>query len=150
MLSVSLTLKASHHCRGADHSAYPYPTDQRALFKRYKPLFFLLKGKRWFLRPHPLTQLTVANGSAIHNVFDTPRGVVTSLGFGPPGAAARFRLSSEVPGCVEHGLVYHAVLGSAPAAPTSVARQVDGAAVVELTLGPDGEAMLAIPKACYE
>ena len=80
MLSVSLTLKASHHCRGADHSAYPYPTDQRALFKRYKPLFFLLKGKRWFLRPHPLTDLTVANGSAIHNVFDTPHGAVICAG----------------------------------------------------------------------
>jgi hypothetical protein len=141
---------------GADHSAYPYPTDQRSLFRRYKPLFFLLKGKQWLLRPHALTNVIAGSGlegdqegsSLLSNIFQTHAGVVVSLGFGVAGAPVRFTLSAEVGGCVASASVFHAVLGSKPAAVSSVAHDADGSARVAVTLGGDGEAMVMIPPQC--
>lgn len=151
------TLKLScllHH--GTD------PGDHRELYKRYKNLFFLLKGKRWLLKPHAIRSVTTisvpdhqthgaegdgrrgnASHSPISNIFSTHSGVVLALGFGAPRAVVTVELSSDYVNPNRTATVHHAGPASSAAAPKSVA---DGAGVeYVVALGDDGEAMLQIP-----
>lgn len=169
LAELTLSLQGSLHMGimysppfpGADHSAYPYPGDHKELYKHYKNLFFLLKGKRWLLKPHAIRSVAAAAAASdasvdeepahaaalpISNIFSTHSGVVLALGFGTPKAAVVVELSSEVvnasSAAAAAAIVHHA--GGVTSSVT--AKVVSNGAGIEysVTLGGDGEAMLQI------
>jgi hypothetical protein len=147
--SLHMGIQYSPPYPGADHSAYPFPGDHHELYRRYKPLFMLLKGKRWLLRPHALTGVSPG---VLSNLFRTHLGVIVALGMGLPNATVTFTLSFEVlhlagpcPALVHHAL---ATGEASPVGPPPPEAQPDGSATFTVGLGADGEAVVQIPPRC--
>ena len=131
---------------GSDHSAYPFPGDQHQLYQRYKPLFMLLKGKRWLLRPH---SITAVSSGVLTNIFQSHSGVIVVLGMAVPKTSATFTLSAEVVKLAGscRPVVHHA-LGGKVNMTVVHALNANGSMVVQLWLGADGEAIMQIPLSC--
>jgi hypothetical protein len=63
---------------GNNHCILPDPWVDRQ-YLDYGPLLDAMRGKRWVLLPHPVS---VAAGSAIANLFETPKGYVVPVMLG--------------------------------------------------------------------
>ena len=116
---------------GGDHQAVPGPDDGREVFRRYRDLFALLRGKRWLLHANALRY---PPGAVQANIFATPSRVVVPVVFGAPGAVVEV----TVRGFLGSGRVRYA---------TRPAAWVGPGPTVRLTLGAEGEAVLIVPLA---
>jgi hypothetical protein len=71
-----------------DHSIRPDETHER-FYLDYGHMFNAMRGRTWVLKP---AAITVNDGAAKANLFETPRGYIMFVGFGGDQAIAQVRL----------------------------------------------------------
>lgn len=128
-----------------DHMIGPGTWDNT--FELYGPLFTSYRGRVWVLEPHAVK---VLNGSALANIFETPRAIVIPLTFGPRTEGVQVRAIVNVASVdLNKASASSAALrpDGAGSAPVICTKLGDG----EKTIGCDvplkrGCAMLILPK----
>jgi hypothetical protein len=79
-------------CPGNDHAILPSPEHDR-LYLEYGPLFNQLKARTWLLKPGVIS---VAEGIARANIFETPGHYVIFVGLGKQQKNAQVRVRGSV------------------------------------------------------
>ena len=74
---------------GNDHAATPSKDDQVDIFLHFKPLFELLRSKRWAFD----YDVTLISGSGQANVFHTAHGLAVVVVFGQPGSKVTLQVA---------------------------------------------------------